>query len=89
VPRSRVTRRGGTQALSNHPEKEVQRQADSWLQQFQGTQEAWQVSDALLHLPDSPMEVQYFCAQTLKKKAQRDFEELPEGAAPCASPPSP
>jgi len=43
------------------------------------------VADALLHLPDSPLDVQYFCAQTLKKKAQRDFEELPQGAAPCAS----
>lgn len=63
----------------------MRRQADTWLQQFQWTQEAWQVADALLHLPDSPLDVQYFCAQTLKKKAQRDFEELPQGAAPCAS----
>lgn len=62
----------------------MRRQADTWLQQFQWTQEAWQVADALLHLPDSPLDVQYFCAQTLKKKAQRDFEDLLQGAAPCA-----
>jgi hypothetical protein len=77
--------KSGPQALSSHPEKQVRRQADTWLQQFQWTMEAWQVADALLHLPDSPLDVQYFCAQTLKKKAQRDFEELPQGAAPCAS----
>eukprot|EP00850_Spirogloea_muscicola_P002208 SM000008S22297 [mRNA] locus=s8:929494:937857:+ [translate_table: standard] len=38
------------------------------------------VSDSLLHSPTSSLEVQYFCAQTLRTKIQRDFEELPPGA---------
>jgi hypothetical protein len=52
---------------------------------------ATQVSDSLLHDPESNGEVHYFCAQTLKKKSQRDYEELPEGVSRCelhSTPPS-
>jgi hypothetical protein len=38
-----------------------------------------QVSDSLLHAASSPLEVQLFCAQTLRVKVERDFEELPPG----------
>lgn len=41
---------------------------------------AAQVTDAFLHAATSPFEVQLFCAQTLRCKVQRDFEELPPGA---------
>lgn len=39
------------------------------------------MSDQVLHDPSSSLEAQYFCAQTLRTKIQRDFEELPPGAA--------
>jgi transportin-3 len=55
--------------------------ADRWLEAWQQTPGAWSVADALLHEPASPMEAQHFCAQTLKAKSQRDFEELPPEAA--------
>jgi len=55
--------------------------ADRWLEAWQQTPGAWSVADALLHEPQSPVEAQHFCAQTLKAKSQRDFEELPDGAA--------
>eukprot|EP00850_Spirogloea_muscicola_P000526 SM000002S05606 [mRNA] locus=s2:1152982:1161233:- [translate_table: standard] len=68
------------QALYHHPDPEVRSAANRWLEDFQQTVEAWQVSDSLLHSPTSSLEVQYFCAQTLRTKIQRDFEELPPGA---------
>eukprot|EP00240_Pyramimonas_obovata_P002590 CAMPEP_0118943288 /NCGR_PEP_ID=MMETSP1169-20130426/38014_1 /TAXON_ID=36882 /ORGANISM="Pyramimonas obovata, Strain CCMP722" /LENGTH=723 /DNA_ID=CAMNT_0006888509 /DNA_START=206 /DNA_END=2373 /DNA_ORIENTATION=- len=68
-------------ALYHHPDGSVRRQANGWLEKFQQTPEAWQVSDSLLHDPESSNEVHYFCAQTLKKKAQRDYEELPQGVS--------
>jgi transportin-3 len=55
--------------------------ADRWLEAWQQTPGAWSVADAVLHQPSSPMEAQHFCAQTLKAKSQRDFEELPGQAA--------
>eukprot|EP00850_Spirogloea_muscicola_P015941 SM000126S26317 [mRNA] locus=s126:109074:117426:- [translate_table: standard] len=68
------------QALYHHPDPEVRSAANRWLEDFQQTVEAWQVSDSLLHSSSSSLEVQYFCAQTLRTKIQRDFEELPPGA---------
>eukprot|EP00854_Cymbomonas_tetramitiformis_P014145 gene14145-16729_t len=56
-------------------------EAGNWLEDFQHSRDAWQVSDQLLHHPESTNEIQFFCAQTLKKKATNDFEELPPGAA--------
>jgi transportin-3 len=34
-----------------------------------------------LHDAAAPLEVQIFCAQTLRAKVERDFEELPPGAS--------
>ena len=39
-----------------------------------------QVSDRFLHDASAPLEVQLFCAQTLRAKVEHDFEELPAGA---------
>jgi len=69
------------EALYHHPTAEVRRSADHWLADWQRTQEAWSLADGVLHDGSSPMEAQYFCAQTLRTKVQRDFEELPAGAA--------
>ncbi|KAK3235077.1 hypothetical protein CYMTET_54701, partial [Cymbomonas tetramitiformis] len=69
------------EALHRAPNEDVRRQAGNWLEDFQHSRDAWQVSDQLLHHPESTNEIQFFCAQTLKKKATNDFEELPPGAA--------
>ncbi|KAF3543786.1 hypothetical protein DY000_02006047 [Brassica cretica] len=82
-------------ALYHHPDDTVRAQADRWLQNFQGTLDAWQasysshlclgssnfsVADNLLHDSSSNLETLIFCSQTLRSKVQRDFEELPPGA---------
>ncbi|XP_071710316.1 transportin MOS14-like isoform X1 [Rutidosis leptorrhynchoides] len=67
-------------ALYHHPDDAVRTQADQWLQKFQRTLDAWQVSDNLLHDASSNVETQIFCSQTLRSKVQRDFEELPSEA---------
>nr|CAD1836172.1 unnamed protein product [Ananas comosus var. bracteatus] len=68
-------------ALYHHPDDAVRARADRWLQEFQHTIDAWQVSDSLLHDASSNMETLIFCSQTLRSKVvQRDFEELPSEA---------
>lgn len=67
-------------ALYHHPDDTVRLQADRWLQDFQRTLDAWQVSDNLLHDASSNHETLIFCSQTLRSKVQRDFEELPSEA---------
>ncbi|KAL7192068.1 hypothetical protein ACSBR2_024006 [Camellia fascicularis] len=67
-------------ALYHHPDVSVCMQADRWLQDFQRTLDAWQVSDNLLHDASSNQETLIFCSQTLRSKVQRDFEELPSEA---------
>eukprot|EP01018_Ginkgo_biloba_P004333 Gb_28911 [translate_table: standard] len=64
-------------ALYHHPDQQIRRDANRWLQDFQRNVDAWQVSDSLLHEPNSNLETLIFCSQTLKSKVQRDFEELP------------
>ncbi|KAI3833657.1 hypothetical protein MKX03_022435 [Papaver bracteatum] len=67
-------------ALYHHPDDSVRMQADRWLQDFQRTIDAWQVADNLLHDASSNQETLIFCAQTLRSKVQKDFEELPSEA---------
>ncbi|GLC47401.1 hypothetical protein PLESTB_001959900 [Pleodorina starrii] len=67
-------------ALYHHDDAKVKDEADRWLEQWQQSVEAWSVADGVLHDPSSSMEAQYFCAQTLRTKVQRDFEELPPDA---------
>ena len=55
--------------------------ANVWLEQFQGTTEAWQVADQLLALEAAGngllTAAQIFAAQTMRTKIQYDFAELP------------
>ncbi|XP_076926427.1 transportin MOS14-like [Bidens hawaiensis] len=67
-------------ALYHHPDDAIRSQADHWLQNFQRTLVAWQVSDNLLHDSSSNVETLIFCSQTLRSKVQRAFEELPSEA---------
>lgn len=43
-------------------------QANKWLEQFQQSAEAWQVTNDILHNASAGMEAHYFCAQTLRTK---------------------
>jgi transportin-3 len=69
------------QALYHHPDPSVKQQSNLWLQQWQQSQEAWQGAVAVLQAPEAGLEAQYFAAQTLRTKAQRDFQELAPSAA--------
>ena len=51
-----------------HGAPDVKDQANKWLEQFQGSAEAWQVTNDLLHNAGAGMEAHYFCAQTLRTK---------------------
>ena len=57
------------------------KEANVWLEQFQGTTEAWQVADQLLALDAAGngllTPAQIFAAQTMRAKIQYDFAELP------------
>jgi len=57
-------------ALYNHPDEKVKKQANHWLEQWQQSLEAWSLSDAILHDRNSPFDAQYFCAQTLRTKVR-------------------
>ncbi|KIY97732.1 hypothetical protein MNEG_10232 [Monoraphidium neglectum] len=70
------------QALFHSDDQATKVEANRWLDTWQQTPEAWGVSDRVLHDPSSSQDLQQFCAQTLKTKVQRDFEELPQDAVP-------
>ena len=60
------------------------KEANQWLEQFQGTQEAWQVADQLLALEASAdaagalvSAAHIFAAQTMRTKIQYDWADLP------------
>ncbi len=59
------------QALYRSEDPKLKEQANTWLEQWQQSTEAWSVSDAVLHDPASTMEAQFFCAQTLRAKVRR------------------
>ncbi|KAK2080120.1 hypothetical protein QBZ16_002516 [Prototheca wickerhamii] len=67
-------------ALYQVPDPHVKEQANAWLESWQQSVEAWTVSDSVLNRPDSPLEARYLCAQTLRTKISRDFDELPPQA---------
>ena len=55
-------------ALYNHPDEKVKKQADAWLEEWQQSVEAWSIADAVLHEKHGSLEAQYFAAQTLRTK---------------------
>ncbi|KAJ1742982.1 Nuclear import receptor [Coemansia sp. RSA 1086] len=68
-------------ALYQGTSAEEREQANSWLQQFQRTTEAWGTADAILG-SDAGIEAKVFAAQTLRAKIMADFSELgAEGAS--------
>jgi len=78
---TRTTLLQALQALYQSQNKEIRDRANAWLEQFQQTVEAWSICDSILHDSASSQEARYFCSQTLRTKIERDFDELPPGAA--------
>ena len=62
-----------------HGDPAVKDQANKWLEQFQQSTEAWQVTNDVLHDAGAGMEAHYFCAQTLRTKVP------PPGTWPVAA----
>lgn len=60
-------------ALYSHPDQEVKKQANNWLEHWQQTVDAWGASDAVLHDHSCPADAQVFCAQTLRTKVRSCF----------------
>ncbi|KAJ1672421.1 Nuclear import receptor [Coemansia sp. RSA 1694] len=56
-------------------------QANSWLEQYQKTPQAWTTSDTILGAAELGIEVKLFAAQTLRNKIISDFSELGEPGA--------
>ena len=64
-------------ALYSNTEPGVREQASRWLEQWQHTQDAWSMAHDVLQRDIGGLEATYFCAQTLRTKVERDFEDLP------------
>ncbi|KAJ2557907.1 Nuclear import receptor [Coemansia sp. RSA 1933] len=56
-------------------------QANTWLEGFQKTTEAWTTSDAILGASELGLETKVFAAQTLRNKIISDFAEIGEQGA--------
>ncbi|XP_028670547.1 transportin-3 isoform X2 [Erpetoichthys calabaricus] len=64
------------QALYHDPDPAGKERASLWLEEFQRSMYAWEISDQLLQLKQD-VESCYFAAQTMKMKIQTSFYELP------------
>ncbi|CAN0101819.1 unnamed protein product, partial [Ectocarpus sp. 12 AP-2014] len=58
------------------------KEADRWLQEFQRSQEAWSVADAMLRMESAELNVTFFAAQTIHAKIRSNFRELPQESIP-------
>ncbi|XP_018654629.1 putative transportin [Schistosoma mansoni] len=63
-------------ALYMNPDTSIKEQASKWLCEFQKSVYAWQISDQLLYM-NRDLNSCYFGAQTIRKKIQCHFTELP------------
>eukprot|EP00884_Botryococcus_braunii_P017308 jgi/Botrbrau1/4260/Bobra.0044s0053.1 len=68
------------ECLLHTTDETVRKAYEEQLERWQSTREAWSMSDHLLHDSQCREDVHYFAAQTLRRKLQFDFEELPESA---------
>ncbi|GAA6029887.1 hypothetical protein JCM8097_009154 [Rhodosporidiobolus ruineniae] len=65
-------------ALYTNPDPQAKDKANTWLGEFQKSNEAWATSQLILFAPDAPVEPKLFAAQTFRSKISYDFEQLPE-----------
>ncbi|EJF66951.1 ARM repeat-containing protein [Dichomitus squalens LYAD-421 SS1] len=62
--------------FSRAPEKAALEQANTWLQDFQHSSEAWSTCNFLLLSPDAPPAAKLFAAQTFRAKVTYDLGEM-------------
>ncbi|GAA6005186.1 hypothetical protein JCM10207_002891 [Rhodosporidiobolus poonsookiae] len=65
-------------ALYTNPDPAAKDKANTWLGEFQKSNEAWATSQLILFAPDAPVEPKLFAAQTFRTKITYDLEQLPE-----------
>ncbi|CAO1619937.1 unnamed protein product [Parajaminaea phylloscopi] len=68
------------ESLYKNPDKAAKDSANSWLQAFQKTPEAWQTANSLLLAQDLPIEPRLFAAQTFRTKTTHDLDQVPASA---------
>ncbi|KAN0063147.1 Nuclear import receptor [Thecaphora frezii] len=66
--------------LYTDPDNQAKANANTWLQEFQKTPEAWQTANALLLSSDLPVEPRLFAAQTFRTKITFDMDQVPPSA---------
>lgn len=66
-------------ALFYDTDPSTKEQASRWLEAWQQSTEAWTLAHEVLQDESAQLEAHYLCAQTLRTKIARDFEELPSG----------
>ncbi|PPQ73527.1 hypothetical protein CVT26_010338 [Gymnopilus dilepis] len=62
--------------FSRAPDKASIERANSWLQDFQHSPEAWSTCDVLLRSPDAPVPAKIFAAQTFRTKVTYDLNQM-------------
>ncbi len=63
--------------LYTDPNNQAKAAANTWLQNFQQTSEAWQTANSLLLASELPLEPRLFAAQTFRTKIIFDLEQVP------------
>ncbi|BGP37073.1 Nuclear import receptor [Rhodotorula kratochvilovae] len=64
--------------LYTNPDRDAKEKANTWLGEFQKSNEAWGTSQLILFAPDAPVEPKLFAAQTFRTKITYDLHQLPE-----------
>ncbi|KIK28382.1 hypothetical protein PISMIDRAFT_580037 [Pisolithus microcarpus 441] len=62
--------------FSRAPDKVSLENANSWLQDFQHSPEAWSTCNVLLLSPDAPVAAKLFAAQTFRSKVTYDLHQV-------------
>ncbi|PFH50786.1 hypothetical protein AMATHDRAFT_144313 [Amanita thiersii Skay4041] len=68
--------------FSRAPDKISLESANSWLQEFQHSPDAWETSNMLLLSPTAPPAAKLFAAQTLRTKVTYDLQQLTPANVP-------
>ena len=63
--------------LYTDPNNQAKASANTWLQNFQQTSDAWQTANSLLLASELPLEPRLFAAQTFRTKITFDLEQVP------------
>ncbi|KAG5650654.1 hypothetical protein H0H81_011476 [Sphagnurus paluster] len=71
------------EVFSKAPDKASLESANSWLQDFQHSPEAWSTCNVLLLSPDAPAAAKLFAAQTFRSKVTYDLHQVDQENLPA------